>query len=77
MKTPGHKAYVRAVIFTERDSQKGIVIGKGGRMLKSIGEAARLDIENLLGLDVYLDLWVKVRKNWRNQEQHLKNLGYK
>ncbi|NLU51143.1 MAG: GTPase Era [Syntrophomonadaceae bacterium] len=69
--------YVRAVIFAERDSQKGILIGKGGSMLKRIGEAARLDIENMLGVNTYLDLWVKVKKDWRNTEAHLKNFGYR
>ncbi len=69
--------YVRAAIYTERDSQKGIIIGKNGSMLKKIGEMARRDIENLLGSQVYLELWVKVKKDWRNSEAQLKNLGYK
>lgn len=69
--------YVRAAIYTERDSQKGIIIGKKGSMLKKIGEMARQDIENLLGTQVYLDLWVKVKKDWRNSEAQLKNLGYR
>ena len=69
--------YVRAVIYTERDSQKGIIIGKQGSMLKKIGEMARHDIENLLGSQVYLELWVKVKKDWRNSEAQLKNLGYR
>ncbi len=73
----GNTVYIRAVIFTERDSQKAIVIGKSGSMLKKIGEAARLDIENLLGLNVYLDLWVKVKKGWRNAEGYLRSFGYK
>lgn len=69
--------YVRAAIYTERDSQKGIIIGKQGSMLKKIGEMARHDIENLLGTQVYLELWVKVKKDWRNSEAQLKNLGYR
>lgn len=69
--------YVRAVIYTERDSQKGIVVGKQGQMLKKIGGMARSEIENLLGSKVYLDLWVKVRKDWRNSESFLRNFGFK
>ena len=57
---------IRATIYLERDSQKGIVIGKQGRMLKTIGTGARHQIEALLGTQVYLDLWVKVNKDWRN-----------
>lgn len=68
--------YVRAVIFLERDSQKGIIVGKKGLMLKKIGELARTDIENLMGSKIYLDLWVKVKKDWRNKDNILRNLGY-
>lgn len=68
--------YIRAVIYVERDSQKGIVIGAKGQLLKEIGQQARLDIENLLGSKAYLDLWVKVKKDWRNREGILKNLGF-
>lgn len=68
--------YVRAVIFTERDSQKGIIVGKEGQLLKKIGGLARGEIENLLGSKVFLDLWVKVRKDWRNRENILKNFGF-
>ncbi|MDT3699186.1 MAG: GTPase Era [Thermincola sp.] len=68
--------YVRGVIFTERDSQKGIIVGKNGQILKKIGELARGEMENLLGSKVYLDLWVKVRKDWRNKESFLKDFGY-
>jgi GTP-binding protein Era len=68
--------YVRAVVYVERDSQKGIVIGAGGKLLKEIGRQARMDIENLLGSKVFLDLWVKVKKDWRNRESILKSLGY-
>jgi GTP-binding protein Era len=68
--------YVRAVIYVERDSQKGIVIGAGGAVLKEAGRLARLDVENLLGSKTYLDLWVKVKKDWRNRRGVLKSLGY-
>ncbi len=71
------KVYLRAVIYTERDSQKGIVIGKNGQMLKKIGEQSRIDIENMLGRSAYLDLWVKVKKNWRDSENNLNQLGYR
>lgn len=72
-----NKIYIRAVIYTERDSQKGIIIGKNGQMLKNIGEEARKDIEVLLEAPVYLDLWVKVKKNWRDSEQNLKQFGFR
>ncbi len=72
----GGKIYLRSVIYCERDSQKGIIIGKKGQMLKQIGEQARADIEKLLGQAVYLDLWVKVKKNWRDSESNLRQLGY-
>lgn len=71
------KIYIRAVIHTERDSQKGIIIGKDGQMLKKIGEQARLEIEKMLQSSVYLDLWVKVKKNWRDNETNLNQLGYR
>ncbi|HHW61041.1 MAG TPA: GTPase Era, partial [Syntrophomonadaceae bacterium] len=71
-----NKVYIRATINTERDSQKGIIIGRNGQMLKQIGERSRKDIEALLGVSVYLDLWVKVRKNWRDNEKNLSQLGY-
>lgn len=70
------KTYLRAVIYTERDSQKGIIIGKNGQMLRNIGEQSRQDIEAMLGRPVYLDLWVKVKKNWRDNEINLNQLGY-
>lgn len=75
-KNPG-KIYVRATIYTERDTQKAIIIGKGGSMLKNIGEQSRRDIESMLGSSVYLDLWVKVKKNWRDNEGNLRQLGYR
>lgn len=68
--------YVRAVIYVERDSQKGIVIGAKGVLLKEIGKLAREDIENLLGSKTFLDLWVKVKKDWRNRDSLLKSFGY-
>lgn len=71
------KHYVRAVIYIERESQKGIIIGKSGQMLKKIGEQSRLDIEKLLDTKVFLDLWVKVKKNWRDSENNLQQLGYR
>jgi GTP-binding protein Era len=60
----------------ERDSQKGIVIGKQGKMLKDVGTGAREQIERLLGVKVYLDLWVKVKKDWRNKQGALREFGY-
>jgi len=67
---------IHATIVLERGSQKGIVIGKGGKKLKSIGIAARKDIEKMLGQKVLLKLWVKVRKNWSKDERFLKELGF-
>ncbi len=71
------KIYIRAVINTERDSQKGIIIGKKGQMLKQIGEQARADIEKMINTSVYLDLWIKVKKNWRDNQNNLNQLGYR
>ncbi|KYZ77033.1 GTPase Era [Anaerosporomusa subterranea] len=68
--------YIRAVVYVERESQKGIVIGAGGALLKEIGRLARADIENLLGSKVFLDLWVKVKKDWRNRDGVLRSFGY-
>lgn len=68
--------YIRATIFVERESQKGIVIGAKGSLLKKIGQQARADIENLLYCKVYLDLWVKVKPDWRNKDKALKQFGY-
>jgi len=68
---------VMATIIVERDSQKGIVIGKKGAMLKEIGQLARTDIENLLGSQVFLELWVKVQKDWRNKATHLRDFGFR
>ena len=66
---------ITAIIYVERDSQKGILIGKGGAMLKQIGTLARQDAEKLLGTKIFLQLWVKVKKGWREDENMLKNLG--
>lgn len=68
--------YVRATVYVERDSQKGIVIGQGGGMLREIGRLARQDLEALLGSQLYLDLWVKVKPDWRNRDASLSGLGY-
>lgn len=70
------KILVQATIITERSTQKGIIIGKQGSMLKQIGMNARKDIESLLGSKVYLELWVKVKKDWRNKETQLNQLGF-
>lgn len=67
---------VDAIIYCERDSHKGIIIGKGGRKLKGIGKSAREDIERLLGSQVNLKIWVKVEKNWRDKENFIKQFGY-
>jgi len=69
--------HIMATIIVERDSQKGIIIGKQGKMLKEIGQRARIDIENLLGSKVFLELWVKVQKDWRNKAFHLRDYGFK
>lgn len=68
--------YIGAAIYVERDSQKGIIIGKGGKMLKQIGSSARPEIESLFGNKVFLELRVKVKKDWRNSDNLLKNFGY-
>jgi GTP-binding protein Era len=68
---------IRAVIVCERESHKGIIIGKGGRKLKGVGKSAREEIERLLGTKVFLELWVKVRPGWRDNDLMLKNFGYK
>ena len=67
---------IDATIVCERDSHKGIIIGKGGSMLKKIGTAARIEIENLMDTKVNLKLWVKVRREWRESELYMKNYGY-
>ena len=67
---------IEASIVCERDSHKGIIIGKGGSMLKRIGTAARMEIENLMDTKVNLKLWVKVRREWRDSDMYMKNYGY-
>lgn len=67
---------ISAVIYCERDSHKGIIIGKNGRKLKGIGKSARVDIELLLGSQANLQLWVKVKENWRNLQNYVSNFGY-
>jgi GTP-binding protein Era len=69
-------AYIHATLFVERESHKAIAIGKGGEMLKKIGSSARLEIENMSGRKIFLDLHVKVNKNWRNRPDALRWLGY-
>jgi GTP-binding protein Era len=69
--------HISAIIFVERDSQKGIIIGKKGELLKEIGKRARHDIESLLGSKTFLELWVKVQKDWRNHERVLRELGFR
>ena len=73
----GGNAYIEATLFVERDSQKGIVIGEGGKMIKRIGSAARREIESMSGRKVYLQLRVKVKKNWRNDPNALRLFGFK
>ena len=68
---------IEATIICERDSHKGIIIGKKGAMLKKIGSKARVEIESLLDIQVNLQLWVKVKKDWRDSDFLLKNYGYR
>ena len=67
---------INAIIWVERDSQKGIVVGKGGSVLKRVGRAARLELKDTLGRKVHLEMWVKVKANWADNEKDLMNLGY-
>lgn len=69
--------YIAATVYVERETQRKILLGQGGQMLKKIGRAGRQAIESLLGTRVYLDLWVKVRRNWRKDRQALAYLGYR
>lgn len=69
--------FIQANIYVEREGQKGIIIGKGGARLKTIGTNARLEIEKLLGTKVFLELWVKIKKDWRSSERILKELGFR
>ncbi len=77
MRPDGGLMDVWATIYCERESHKGIIIGKGGKMLKRIGTEARADIEWLLGVRVNLQLWIKVKEDWRNRQQMLNELGYR
>ncbi len=79
MKKRGDKDIVdiQATIVCERDSHKGIIIGKNGRKLKGVGKSSREEMERLLGSKVFLELWVKVRSNWRDSDSLLKNFGYR
>lgn len=70
------KDYIKATIYVERESQKGIIIGKKGEALKKVGSQARRAIENFLGRKVYLEIWVKVKEKWRKNKKFLKELGY-
>ncbi|MCM1187881.1 MAG: GTPase Era [bacterium] len=76
MKEKGKICHIEATVICEKESHKGIIIGKGGQMLKKIGSAARPDIEKLLEMQVNLQLWVKVKKDWRDSDYLLKNFGY-
>ena len=69
--------YISAIIYVERDSQKGIVIGKGGDLIKKISTSARTELETMLGTKVFLDVRVKVLKNWRSDEALMQRLGYR
>ncbi len=70
------KDYIRAILYVEKKSQKGIIIGKNGEALKRVGAEARKEIENFLGREVYLELWVKVKEKWRKNKKFLKEIGY-
>lgn len=76
-KRESNAIFIQATIVTERSTQKGILIGKQGNMLKNIGKNARKDIESLLGSKVYLELWIKVKKDWRNKQTQLKEFGFR
>jgi GTP-binding protein Era len=69
-------ASINAIIWVERDSQKGIVVGKGGNVLKRVGREARLELKQMLGQPVHLELWVKVKDNWADSEKDLMRLGF-
>ena len=76
MRRQGHMMDIHATIVCERESHKGMIIGKQGRMLRQIGQNARYEIENLLDTKVNLQLWVKVKKDWRDSDFLIKNFGY-
>ena len=77
MRENGTMYDIEATIICEKQSHKGIIIGKGGRKLKGIGKSSREDIERFLDSKVFLQLWVKVRPGWRDNDTQLKNLGYR
>ena len=72
----GNGVAMNAIIWVERDSQKGIVVGKGGKNLKKVGRESRLELKSMLGMPVHLELWVKVKDNWADNEKELQRLGY-
>jgi len=74
--TKGDRTTIHAIIWVERDSQKGIVVGKGGNVLKRIGTEARVELKQQLGRSVHLELWVKVKDNWADNEKDLLSLGF-
>ncbi|RIV25874.1 GTPase Era [Alicyclobacillaceae bacterium I2511] len=76
LRQDNHVLYLRAIIYAERESQKGIIIGKSGAMLKQVGQLARRELEGLLGSKVFLELWVKVKNDWRNESVWLKRFGF-
>lgn len=71
------RSYISAILYVERDSQKGILVGKGGRMIRDLGRAARLELEGMLDTRIYLELRVKVRRNWRKDDEFLRRLGFR
>ena len=75
-KEEGALVRIHAVIFTEKESQKAILIGAKGQKMKQMGQAAREDLERFLGKKVYLELWVKTLKNWKKDERELRRLGF-
>ena len=68
--------YLEATVYVEKDSQKRILIGRGGSMLKKIGQEARRELEHTFDTHIFLELWIKVRPNWRRSEKELRHLGY-
>ena len=69
--------YISATLYVERDSQKGILVGKGGNMIRELGRAARLELEDMLETQVYLELRVKVQRNWRKDDDFMRRLGFR
>ena len=75
-KEEGNLLHIGAVIYCEKKSHKGIIIGKGGRKLKGIGKDARLELEGLLGIKIFMELYVKVKENWRQEDRTVKIMGF-